>query len=109
MIDTKKKAAAKVEYARRIAAGERINLSLLASKTGVNRCTLKGWIEKENWGDAPRLKRGAPKGNVNGMGNHGGAPCGNLNAFKHGGYSKRLFIEYVEAAIQWLNTCNESE
>lgn len=109
LTDAKKKAAARAEYNRRLATGELINLKSIAYKTGVNRCTLKGWITKENWGNAPQLKRGAPTGNVNGMGNRGGAPHGNLNAFKHGGYSKRLFMEYVDAAIQWLIAYNESE
>lgn len=36
-------------------------------------------------------KRGAPIGNRNAVGNHGGAPLNNTNALKHGGY----------AAISW--------
>lgn len=35
--------------------------------------------------------RGGQPGNVNGVGNKGGAPPGNQNAFKHGGYSAILF------------------
>lgn len=103
MTDTKKKAAARKEYNRRLAAGECINLSSIASKTGVNRCTLKGWIEKENWGDAPKLKRGAPAGNNNAKGNHGGAPRGNANSLKHGGYSKLLFEEFAADKLQYLD------
>lgn len=38
-----------------------------------------------------KRKRGAPIGNRNAVGNHGGAPLNNTNALKHGGY----------AAISW--------
>lgn len=38
-----------------------------------------------------KRKRGAPVGNRNAVGNHGGAPLNNTNALKHGGY----------AAISW--------
>ena len=38
-----------------------------------------------------KRKRGAPMGNRNAVGNHGGAPLNNTNALKHGGY----------AAISW--------
>lgn len=37
-----------------------------------------------------KKKRGGQKGNVNAVGNNGGAPSGNTNALKHGGYSKIL-------------------
>lgn len=36
-------------------------------------------------------KPGAPLGNVNAVGNHGGAPPGNQNALKHGGWSAVMF------------------
>lgn len=47
--------------------------------------------------DAPKRRRGAPKGNRNAVGNSGGAPKGNRNAFKHGGY----------AAVHWDTLTDE--
>ena len=46
----------------------------------------KGTLQNEK-GNAPKKKRGAPKGNKNAVGNNGGAPLGNTNTLVHGGYS----------------------
>lgn len=86
----------------------------IAEKLGVPESTVKSWAtrywkkgkaasekvaakkKKVAAGDAapqspfPR-PRGAPKGNVNGVGNKGGAPPGNQNAVIHGGYCAILF------------------
>ena len=35
-------------------------------------------------------------GNVNAVGNHGGAPPGNQNALKHGGWSAVMFGSFSE-------------
>lgn len=43
-----------------------------------------------------KKKRGGQKGNVNAVGNNGGAPSGNSNALKHGGYSKILQSTFTE-------------
>ena len=47
--------------------------------------------------DAPKRRRGAPKGNRNAVGNSGGAPKGNRDAFKRGGY----------AAVHWDTLTDE--
>lgn len=47
--------------------------------------------------------RGAPKGNVNAVGNNGGPPPENQNALKHGGYSKLLFATFSEDKLQALD------
>ena len=74
----------------------------IAERIGVPLNTVKSWATRY-WKDgkvatkakpatkpevatSPR-KAGAPKGNVNAVGNKGGAPFGNTNAMKHGGYS----------------------
>lgn len=87
MIDNAQKAAARAEYERQRGEVEKIDLSDIARKSGVNRSTLKSWIRKEAWGSAPPQNRGAPKGNHNARGNRGGAPKGNKNAEKDGAYS----------------------
>lgn len=84
----------------------------IAEKYGVSVNTVKSWavrdfkerntatsMGKELQPKATRLqpkKRGAPPGNANAMGNHGGAPVGNQNALKHGAYA-RFMTEYMEA------------
>ena len=58
---------------------------------------------------SPR-KAGAPKGNVNAVGNKGGAPFGNTNAMKHGGYSTIWASSLTEAereALEELENADE--
>ena len=71
----------------------------IAEKYGVSENTVKSWISRHwnNTKGAPKgasksKKKGAPQkggqpGNKNALGNDGGAPLGNDNATKHGGYS----------------------
>lgn len=47
-------------------------------------------------GNVAKRKRGAQPGNRNSIGNNGGAPFGNKNAFKHGAY-ERLALETMTA------------
>lgn len=63
------------------------------------------WKRNDNWDK--KLKRGAPKGNKNAIGNKGGAPKGNLNALKHGEYcdsskflDKGFLQKYIPAATK---------
>lgn len=51
---------------------------------------------------------GAPKGNVNAVGNHGGAPPGNTNALKHGGWSAVLFGSWSEENREAIEQCDKS-
>ena len=93
----------------------------IAKKLGVSLNTVKSW-KKRYWDTqkgAPKKrtpphpkgasskctqkapqdgkpKSGAPLGNVNAVGNHGGAPPGNQNALKHGGCSAVMFGYFSE-------------
>ncbi|MDA7028466.1 phage terminase small subunit [Bacillus sp. CLL-7-23] len=71
----------------------------LAEKYGVSVNTVKSWKRRHEWErkrGAPSEKRvhtkkvGAPFGNINALGNNGGAPKGNQNAKTHGFFSKYL-------------------
>jgi len=77
----------------------------LAEKYGVSVNTIKSWKQRHGWErkkGAPiqkgvhTKKPGAPKGNINALGNNGGAPKGNQNAKIHGFYSKYLPEETLE-------------
>lgn len=84
----------------------------IADKLGVPESTVKSWAtrywkngkvasekvasksKKVATSDATpdhKRTRGGQKGNVNAVGKKDGAPIGNQNAFKHGGYSAILF------------------
>ena len=54
-----------------------------------------------------KKKRGAPKGNVNSVGN--GAPVGNTNALKHGGYSKILQSTFTDEEAELFSDTPKSE
>lgn len=71
----------------------------IAEKYGISENTVKSWISR-HWKNAKGASKGVPKsnkkgapkkggqqGNQNAVGNDGGAPLGNSNAVKHGGYS----------------------
>lgn len=97
----------------------------IAEKIGVPLNTVKSWATRY-WKDgkvatkakpatkpevatSPR-KAGAPKGNVNAVGNKGGAPFGNTNAMKHGGYSTiwaSSLTEAERAALEELEDADE--
>ncbi|MCM3425540.1 phage terminase small subunit [Bacillus paralicheniformis] len=77
----------------------------LAEKYGVSVNTIKSWKQRHGWTrkkGAPiekgvhTKKPGAPKGNINALGNNGGAPKGNQNAKTHGFFSKYLPAETLE-------------
>ena len=91
--------------------------SEIAERLGVSLNTVKSW-SRRYWKDAdsgakrapkkrtrkgakaapnaPKPKRGAPPGNLNAVGNcAGGAPIGNRNALKHGGYAEVMFGEWM--------------
>ena len=51
---------------------------------------------------------GAPKGNVNAVGNHGGAPPGNQNALKHGGWSAVMFGAFSEETRKLYRTARKT-
>ena len=86
--------AARAEYIRRRAAGEKVNLRELAEQTGLSYSYVRNRKRDEKWDEAvPQKKRGGQKGNKNSRGkrnaagSHKGAPPGNRNAEKDGAYS----------------------
>ena len=109
----------------------------IAKKLGVSLNTVKSW-QKRYWKDAesapqkrtrahpkgasskrtpqnpevqPEKKQnrcGAPKGNVNAVGNHGGAPPGNQNALKHGGWSAVMFGNWQEEIRKAIEECTKA-
>jgi len=95
--ENKQIAAAKLEYIRRRAKGEDVNLSELARKLGVNYSTLRRHKAKDDWDNAPyRRKGGAPKGNKNSVGHKSSVPLGNKNAEKDGAYSAVFLDKLTE-------------
>lgn len=96
----------------------------IAEKIGVPLNTVKSWATRY-WKDGkvatkakpatkpevatgPR-KAGAPKGNVNAVGNKGGAPFGNTNAMKHGGYSTIWASSLTEAEREALEELEDAD
>ena len=72
----------------------------IATKHDVSINTVKSWQRRHKWSrdkkGAPKIPRGAPKGNKNADGH--GAPKGNTNALKHGLFAKYLPQEVYEIA-----------
>ena len=96
----------------------------IAERIGVPLNTVKSWATRY-WKDgkvatkakpatkpevatSPR-KAGAPKGNVNAVGNKGGAPFGNTNAMKHGGYSTIWASSLTEAEREALEELEDAD
>lgn len=95
----------------------------IAEKLCVSESAVKNWANRY-WKNkkaavlaatkdaaTPNAKsRGAPHGNVNAVGNKGGAPPRNQNAFKHGGYAAILFDQLdgqEQALIEQMTTDEE--
>lgn len=67
--------------------GGNITPKLLAEELKESAANIRTWKSQDKWEKQLGIKknrRGAPKNNKNAIGNAGGAPGGNLNAFKHG-------------------------
>ena len=96
----------------------------ISKKLGVSLNTVKSW--KKRYWDAQKgasskcaqqdpaaqpekrpNRGGAPKGNVNAVGNHGGAPPGNQNALKHGGWSAVMFGAFSEENQKAIQDCTK--
>ncbi|SDO76187.1 phage terminase small subunit [Clostridium gasigenes] len=59
----------------------------IAENLKESAANIRTWKSQDKWNEQLGIKkneRGAPKNNKNAIGNSGGAPGGNLNAFKHG-------------------------
>lgn len=85
-------------------SGGKRKLTDIAAQIGVTPELVRKWKSLDGWekvtlpkkngnvtDSVSKRKRGAPRGNRNGIGNSGGAPAGNANALIHGGYSPVYF------------------
>lgn len=95
--------AARKEYIARRQKGEKINLSELAAKYGVNYDTLRHWKTRDKWDSQVKRRRGGQPGNRNAAGNTGGAPRGNKNAEKDGAYSAIFFNRLSDEELDVFN------
>ena len=88
-----------------LASGKTRLLKDIAAELGVPESRVRKWKSEDKWeaekgsnskgakrntskGNAPKRNKGGQPGNKNAVGNNGGAPLGNSNAYKHGGFSK---------------------
>lgn len=89
-----------------LASGGKKPLKEIAQELGTPEKTISCWKFRFKWDDElkgiKRTKTGAPAvhpsrvGNKNAVGNAGGAPLGNKNAFKHGAYEEIKFAHLTE-------------
>ena len=89
-----------------LASGGKKALKEIAKELGMPEKTISCWKYRFKWDDElngiKRTKKGTPSvhpsrlGNQNAVGNHGGAPPGNKNAFKHGAYEEIKFAHLTE-------------
>lgn len=88
-----------------LASGKTRLLKDIAAELGVPENRIRKWKSEDKWetekaskskgvkrntskGNAPKRNKGGQPGNKNAVGNNGGAPLGNKNAWKHGAWSK---------------------
>lgn len=91
-----------------------IKLSEIAEMLLEKPSNIRSWKRIDEW-DSKLPKVGAPKGNKNAKGNKGnknakGAPEGNVNSVKHGGYmSNERYIEKMKNILpkSLINTMNQ--
>lgn len=102
----------------------------IAEKLGVPESTVKSWatrywktgkvatekvatkkkkVATEDATSEPPKRRGGQKGNVNAVGNKGGAPPGNKNAEKHGGYARITLESLSEDEAAFLEECGTTD
>lgn len=92
----------------------------ISEKLDTPESTIRRWKSVYKWDDSnntntrtknkqqpKKKKRGAQEGNVNAVGN--GAPSGNSNALKHGGYSKILQSTFTEEEAELFSDTPKSE
>lgn len=89
-----------------LASGGKKPLREIAQELGTPEKTISVWKYRYKWDDElvgiKRTKKGAPAvhpsrvGNKNAVGNNGGAPVGNKNAFKHGAYEEIKFAHLTD-------------
>lgn len=89
-----------------------IKLKDIAAALGKPENTIRKWKSEDKWEtersdtekrNAPK-KRGGQPGNKNAVGNNGGAPAGNTNALKHGGYSQIFWDTLDDEEKELINT-----
>ena len=79
-----------------------------AEQVATKSCNRKKKVATEKVATKKQAGPGAPKGNVNAVGNHGGAPPGNTNALKHGGWSAVMFGSWSEENRAAIEQCDKS-
>ena len=92
----------------------------ISEKLDTPESTIRRWKSTYKWDNAnnpntrteknehpKKKKRGAQEGNVNAVG--GGAPSGNTNALKHGGYSKIMKSTFTEEEAELFSDTPKSE
>lgn len=68
-------------------SGQKMKLSEIAKRLGISPSQVRKWKHEDRWETKEPRKRGGQPGNTNAVGNGGGgAPPGNKNGWKHGGY-----------------------
>ncbi|QJD87891.1 phage terminase small subunit [Cohnella herbarum] len=68
-------------------SGRKMKFVEIAKRLGISPSQVRKWKHEDVWKTKQPRKRGGQPGNVNASGNNGGgAPPGNKNNWKHGGY-----------------------
>lgn len=67
-------------------SGRTLPLVEIAKRLGIASSLIRKWKHEDAWEARPSRKRGGQPGNKNAVGNQGGAPPGNSNAWKNGNY-----------------------
>lgn len=98
----------------------------IAAELGIPENRIRKWKSEDKWesekgsktngakrntskGNAPKRKRGGQPGNKNAVGNNGGAPLGNKNAWKHGAWSKVYLDTLDKDEIEMLENMPDNE
>lgn len=109
-----------------LASGKTRLLKDIAAELGVPESRVRKWKSEDKWeaeksskskgakrntekGNAPKRKKGGQPGNKNAVGNNGGAPLGNNNAYKHGGFSKVYWDTLDEDEQMLIEEISEDE
>lgn len=104
-----------------LSSGKTRLLKDIAAELGEPENKIRKWKSIDKWdsfesgtkqenvkGSVP-LKRGAPKGNKNAAGKETGAPLGNTNTLKHGGYSQIYWDTLDDTEKELIETLSNDE
>lgn len=86
-------------------SGRTIPLVEIAQKLNLAPSLIRKWKHEDAWEARPRRKRGGQPGNTNAVGNQGGAPPGNKNAWKNGMYESMWMSQIaIEHKLKLMKT-----